>query len=83
MASTRIRVLHETAIEEVREVGDGVDVRLRSIRSGGEETRRAAFVAGYLPNDHKTCQQSSWLDWFRLNGDGAPPADAPSQEDTP
>ena len=31
--------------------------------------RRAAFVSGFLPNEHKTCQQSSWLDWFQLGGD--------------
>lgn len=37
--------------------------------------RRAAFVSGYMPPEHKTCQESSWLDWFRLNGDGAPPPD--------
>lgn len=42
--------------------------------------RRAAFVSGYLPNEHKTCQESNWLDWFRLNGDGAqPPQDAPQE----
>jgi penicillin-binding protein 1B len=37
--------------------------------------RRAAFVSGYLPPEHKTCQQSSWVDWFRLGGEGeqAPP----------
>jgi penicillin-binding protein 1B len=44
--------------------------------------RRAAFVAGYLPNEHKTCQQSSWLDWFRLNGDSAPPPGTPPQEES-
>ncbi|WP_414636565.1 penicillin-binding protein 1B [Arenimonas sp.] len=42
--------------------------------------RRAAFVSGYLPNEHKTCQESNWLDWFHLNGGGdnpppPPPAD--------
>lgn len=36
--------------------------------------RRAAFVSGYLPTEHKTCQQSSWLDWFHLGGDGKQPA---------
>jgi penicillin-binding protein 1B len=36
--------------------------------------RRAAFVSGYLPTEHKTCQQSSWLDWFHLGGDGEQPA---------
>ena len=35
--------------------------------------RRAAFVSGYLPTKHKTCQQSSWLDWFHLGGDGEQP----------
>jgi penicillin-binding protein 1B len=24
--------------------------------------RRAAFVSGYLPSEHKSCQRSSWLD---------------------
>jgi penicillin-binding protein 1B len=38
--------------------------------------RRAAFVTGYLPSEHRSCQQSSWLDWFRLGGEGAPPPDA-------
>jgi penicillin-binding protein 1B len=31
--------------------------------------RRAAFVSGYLPPEHVSCQQSSWLDWFNLGGD--------------
>jgi penicillin-binding protein 1B len=43
--------------------------------------RRAAFVSGYLPPEHKTCQQSSWLDWFHLGGQGEPPpADAPAEQ---
>jgi len=41
--------------------------------------RRAAFVSGYLPSEHKSCQSSSWTDWFHLGGDGeqpqAPPPD--------
>jgi len=44
--------------------------------------RHAAFVSGYLPSEHKTCQQSTWLDWFRLGSDGEqpePPAE-PAQE---
>jgi penicillin-binding protein 1B len=33
-----------------------------------------AFVAGYLPPEHTSCQQSSsWLDWFHLGGDGEQP----------
>jgi penicillin-binding protein 1B len=39
--------------------------------------RRAAFVSGYLPPEHKTCQQSTWQDWFHLNGDSQAPAPAP------
>jgi penicillin-binding protein 1B len=43
--------------------------------------RRAAFVSGFLPAEHKTCQESSWLDWFHLGGDKPPdpatPAPAP------
>ncbi|MGH8500281.1 MAG: penicillin-binding transpeptidase domain-containing protein, partial [Methylococcales bacterium] len=35
--------------------------------------RRAAFVSGYLPKEHKTCVESSWLDWFKL-GEDAPEA---------
>ena len=35
--------------------------------------RRAAFVSGFLPPEHKTCQQSTWLDWFHLGGDGKQP----------
>jgi len=31
--------------------------------------RHAAFVSGYLPKDHKTCVESSWLDWFKMGGD--------------
>ncbi|MBC7655647.1 MAG: penicillin-binding protein 1B, partial [Frankiaceae bacterium] len=42
--------------------------------------RRAAFVSGYLPTEHKTCQQSSWLDWFHLGGDGEQPPEPPAQE---
>jgi penicillin-binding protein 1B len=43
--------------------------------------RRAAFVSGFLPPEHKTCQQSSWLDWFQLGGDkpADPSAPPPSQ----
>ncbi|MEO8160282.1 MAG: penicillin-binding protein 1B, partial [Arenimonas sp.] len=51
--------------------------------------RRAAFVSGYLPPEHKTCQRSSWLDWFHLGGEGeqpptpgetAPPAEEPTEQ---
>jgi penicillin-binding protein 1B len=43
--------------------------------------RRAAFVSGYLPPDHRSCQQSSWLDWFRLGGEGEqPPPGAPAPD---
>ena len=39
--------------------------------------RRAAFVSGYLPPDHKTCKESTWLDWFHVGNDGQSP-DAPA-----
>jgi penicillin-binding protein 1B len=50
--------------------------------------RRAAFVSGYLPPEHKTCQESSWLDWFRLGSETppaeqAPPAPPPSADEAP
>jgi penicillin-binding protein 1B len=50
--------------------------------------RRAAFVSGYLPPEHKTCQESSWLDWFRLGSEAppaeqAPPAPPPSADEAP
>ncbi len=34
-----------------------------------EGARRYAFVAGYLPPEHVSCQERSWLDWFRFGGD--------------
>jgi penicillin-binding protein 1B len=39
--------------------------------------RRAAFVAGFQPPEHRTCQDSSWLDWFHLGRDsgGSAPSD--------
>jgi penicillin-binding protein 1B len=44
--------------------------------------RHAAFVAGYLPEEHKTCQESSWLDWFGLGRDNTEESapEAPDQE---
>jgi penicillin-binding protein 1B len=43
--------------------------------------RRVAFVAGYLPPEHRACQQGSWLDWFHL-GDGAQP-ETPAEQPPP
>jgi penicillin-binding protein 1B len=45
--------------------------------------RRAAFVTGYLPSEHKSCQQSSWLDWFHLGGEGEQPPTPPPQDAPP
>jgi len=47
--------------------------------------RRAAFVSGYLPSEHRSCQRSSWLDWFHLGGEGEqpPPPSPPPQESAP
>ena len=53
--------------------------------AGCPGARRAAFVSGYLPPEHKTCQQSTWLDWFHLGGNGeqqAPPPAEPAPEET-
>ncbi|MGH8106469.1 MAG: penicillin-binding transpeptidase domain-containing protein, partial [Arenimonas sp.] len=41
--------------------------------------RRAAFVSGYLPKEHKTCVESSWLDWFKL-GEDSPEVQQPPPE---
>jgi penicillin-binding protein 1B len=46
--------------------------------------RRAAFVTGYLPSEHRTCQSSSWTDWFHVGGEGEqPPPDAPPPDGAP
>jgi penicillin-binding protein 1B len=48
--------------------------------------RRAAFVAGYLPPEHRSCQSSSWLDWFNLGGDNGqeqPPPPPPPDPKLP
>jgi penicillin-binding protein 1B len=48
--------------------------------------RRAAFVAGYLPPEHRSCQSSSWLDWFNLGGDNGqeePPPPPPQDPQLP
>lgn len=45
--------------------------------------RRVPFVAGYLPQEHKACEQmpeESWLDWFRFGRDEQ---DAPEAQDMP
>jgi penicillin-binding protein 1B len=42
--------------------------------------RRAAFVAGFLPPEHRTCQTNSWLDWFNLGGDNKDEPPPPPQE---
>jgi len=34
-----------------------------------EGARRYAFVAGYLPPEHVSCQRNRWLDWFRFGGE--------------
>ncbi len=43
---------------------------------GCPDARRAAFVAGHLPDEHKSCEERSWLDWFRFdkNSSGTEPA---------
>ena len=55
---------------------------LATTEAGCPGARRVAFVAGYLPSEHKTCQQSSWLDWFHLGGDGEQP-ESPAEPPPP
>ena len=50
------------------------------LTSLGEGARRYAFVAGYLPPEHVSCVDRSWLDWFRFGGDDGRPR--PEEEDT-
>ena len=42
--------------------------------------RRGAFVSGYVPSEHKSCQRGSWLDWFDLGGRGDPPPEPRPEE---
>jgi penicillin-binding protein 1B len=56
---------------------DGADYATTEDNCPG--ARRAAFVAGYLPKEHKTCVESSWLDWFKL-GEEAPEAQPQTPE---
>jgi penicillin-binding protein 1B len=45
-----------------------------------EGARRYAFVAGFLPPEHVSCVERSWLDWFRFGGDDG--RQRPEEEDT-
>ncbi len=56
---------------------DGADYATTEDNCPG--ARRAAFVSGYLPKEHKTCVESSWLDWFKL-GEDAPQEQPPTPE---
>lgn len=75
--------------EPLRVTGQGIEwawldrSQYATTESGCAGARRAAFVSGYLPTEHKTCQQSSWLDWFHLGGDGEQPEtpDAPPAQE--
>jgi penicillin-binding protein 1B len=51
--------------------------RFATTEEGCAGARRVAFVAGYLPPEHTSCQQSSWLDWFRLGGEEEQPPEPP------
>jgi penicillin-binding protein 1B len=72
--------------EPLRVSGKGLEwawldpTRYATTEDGCAGARRVAFVAGYLPPEHVSCQQSSWLDWFHLGGDGEQP---PTPEDGP
>jgi penicillin-binding protein 1B len=45
-----------------------------------EGARRYAFVAGFLPPEHVSCVERSWLDWFRFGGEDG--QQRPEEEDT-
>ena len=72
--------------EPLRVSGQGLEwawldpTRYATTEEGCAGARRVAFVAGYLPPEHASCQQSSWLDWFHLGGDGEQP---PTPEQAP
>ena len=76
--------------EPLRVTGQGIEwawldaSAYATTEAGCAGARRAAFVSGYLPSEHKTCQQSTWLDWFHLGGNGEqappPPADTAPEE---
>lgn len=69
--------------------GDGIEwawldaSEYATTEEGCPGARRAAFVSGYLPPEHKTCQESSWLDWFRLGGDPPSAETAPPAPEVP
>ena len=76
-------------VEPLRVPGAGIEwawldaSSYATTEEGCPGARRAAFVSGYLPPEHKSCQQGSWLDFFQFGGEGEPPADpaqAPVQE---
>lgn len=57
--------------------------RYATTEEGCAGARRGAFVSGYLPPEHATCQQNSWTDWFQLGGEGQEPeapVEQPAQE---
>ena len=70
----------ELPTEPLRVTGQGIEwawldgAAYATTEANCPGARRAAFVSGYLPREHKTCQQSSWLDWFHLGGAGEQPA---------
>ena len=74
--------------ETLRVPGNGIEWawldanEYATTEEGCPGARRAAFVSGYLPPEHKSCRQGSWLDWFHLGGEGPPPAEPapPAQE---
>ena len=57
--------------------------RFATTEQGCAGARRVAFVAGYLPPEHTSCQQSSWLDWFHMGGDGEQPPEPGAPEEAP
>ena len=80
-----VQPLRDPRVEDLRASATQAESRgdYATTEEGCPGARRAAFVSGYLPPEHKTCQQGSWLDWFHLGGDGAPPAEpapVPEQE---
>ena len=76
--------------EPLRVSGKGLEwawldpARFATTDEGCAGARRVAFVAGYLPPEHTSCQpSSSWLDWFHLGGDGEQPPEPGEPAEAP
>jgi len=80
-----VGAVHQASDRTLRVDGKGIEwawldgAEYATTEAACPGARRAAFVSGHLPPEHKTCQQSTWLDWFQLGGDGEQPKTPPEQ----